>query len=286
MSAARAKKEAPAIDILAKFLQRECGLVFADHKRYLFVQRLTPLLKRYNLASLMQLARALPSNSALRRDVIHQMTTHETLFFRDNAQFRGLEREVLPEIAARVAARKREGQRIDYPIWSAACSTGQEPMSLAMLVSEFCAKRADLGLAREDLRILATDISDEVLKRAKTGFFSQLEVGRGLDPRRTSAYFQPVEDGYQASEELKALVSFRPLNITRPFGAIGRFELVLCRNVLIYFDHETVRRTLDRIALIQGKGAYLMLGASESIYPAHEAYEELTLAGCTIYRRL
>lgn len=259
--------------------------MFADHKRYLFAQRLGPLLERHDLASLSELACVVAGNVALRRDVIHQMTTHETFFFRDTPQFSALASKILPEVVSRVAERKRSGGRSGAAIWSAACSTGQEPYSLAMLLQELCPKRADLGVRPEDVEILGTDISEEVLKRAKKGWYSKLEVGRGMNTARTGAYFRSENGGFQVCEKIQQRVSFRMMNITRPFGAIGRFDLVLCRNVLIYFSQETARRAIDRIATTQETGAYLMLGASESIYPQHDAYEEIKAAGLTIYRR-
>lgn len=286
MSAARAKNDRAAIMIVAEFLRKECGLVFAEHKHYLFAQRLPCLLEKFQLCSLDELAAQLSTNAVLRRDVIHQMTTHETFFFRDSPQFRVLEEEILPEIAARVVQRRRRGQTRTHSIWSAACSTGQEPYSLAMLLHELRSARPDIGLLPTDLRILGTDISEEVLNRARQGVFSQLEVSRGIGHDRMGRFFEAHEGGYRAQDVIREHVQFRSLNLTRPFGAIGRFELVLCRNVLIYFSHETARRTLDRLAITQETGGYLMLGASESIYPKHDAYEEVKLGGLVIYRRV
>lgn len=285
MSAARAKAETDAIDRIAEFLKRDCGLVFADNKRYLFEQRLIQLFDRYGLDSLDQLAQALSHNALLRRDVIHQMTTHETLFFRDNPQFQALEKELLPEVANRLAARKRQRLPARPAFWSAACSTGQEPYSLAMLLRELRAERLNLGLGVEDLRILASDISEEVIAKAKMGRFSSMEMGRGMDATRTAKYFRADGQGYQICPELRESIDFRCLNITRPFGAIGRFDLILCRNVLIYFSQETARRVIDRFATTQESGAFLMLGASESIYPRHEAYDEVKVGGFPVYRR-
>lgn len=280
MSAALAKSSQAAIESISSFLNRECGLVFSADKLYLFEQRLPPLLSRYGLDSLDALAHELLSNALLRRDVIHQMTTHETSFFRDKAQFSTFERRVLPELVTRIAKR---GTGAGPAIWSSACSTGQEPYSLAMLLAEILPHAS--RCATTPAMILATDISTEVLDRAKAGIYSELEVNRGLCDARRERYLQARSSGYQVNAQLRSMVEFRGLNLTRPFGALGKFELVLCRNALIYFSRETATRIIDRFAKTQLSGGYLMLGASESLYPAHEAYEEVNVSGLVLYRR-
>lgn len=283
MSAARARFSQVAIESISSFLNRECGLTFSADKFYLFEQRLPPLLSRHGLDSFDALAHELLSNAALRRDVIHQMTTHETSFFRDLTQFGALQDEVLPEVLARIARRRMSGEDLRPAIWSSACSTGQEPYSLAMLLTE----RAPMLFGGQQARaaILATDISDEVVARAKQGRFSELEVKRGLGQERLERFFQVKAAEYQIASQLRAMVDFRPVNLTRPFGGLGSFELVLCRNALIYFSKETANRTLDRIAQTQPSGGYLMLGASESLYPVHEAYREVKFSGLVLYQR-
>lgn len=283
MSAARAKSSQAAIESISSFLNRECGLVFSADKLYLFEQRLPPLLKRYGLDSLDALAHELLSNALLRRDVIHQMTTHETSFFRDRAQFGTLEKRVLPEVIARIAKNGGANAPGGPAIWCSACSTGQEPYSLAMLLCELMPSVARSPGAGP--RIVASDISTEVLDRARLGMFSSLELNRGLSKMRQERYFQAKDGGYAIDARLKSMIEFRALNLTRPFGALGNFELVLCRNALIYFSRETAVRIVDRIAKTQPAGGFLMLGASESLYPAHEAYQEVNLSGLVIYRR-
>lgn len=280
MSAALAKSSQAAIESISSFLNRECGLVFSADKLYLFEQRLPPLLSRYGLDTLDALAHELLSNALLRRDVIHQMTTHETSFFRDAPQFSALERKVLPELVTRIAKR---GAALGPAIWSSACSTGQEPYTLAMLLAEAMPHAS--RCASKPAMILATDVSTEVLERARAGKYSELEINRGLSKARQERFFEKDASGHQIDARLRSMINFRALNLTRPFGSLGHFEMVLCRNTLIYFSRETATRIVDRIAKTQSSGGYLMLGASESLYPAHNAYEEISIAGLVLYRR-
>lgn len=283
MSVARARLSQVAIESISSFLNRECGLVFSANKLYLFEQRLPPLLVRHGLDSLDALAHELLSNAVLRRDVIHQMTTHETSFFRDQAQFTALAAKVIPEVLAGAAKKQAAKQRHRPFIWSSACSTGQEPYSLAMLVTELAPNVSRVSEGSPS--ILATDISSEVLSKAKQGVFSELEVKRGLSEARLESFFRETPQGFEIAQGLRSMIDFRPMNLTRPLGALGTFDLVLCRNALIYFSKETATRTIDRIAQTQPSGGYLMLGASESMYPVHEAYREVSLSGLVIYRR-
>lgn len=279
MSVARAKSSQSAIESISSFLNRECGLVFSADKVYLFEQRLPPILALHGLGSMNALAHELQSNIVLRRAVIHQMTTHETSFFRDFAHFNALRTEVLPEVWARAMKRSPSGDTRGPAIWASACSTGQEPYSLAMLLKE----RGPI--TQRTPPILATDISHDVIARAERGYFSQLEVNRGLSPERLASFFRADSSGFQIEDELRRMIEFRPMNLARPFAVLDEFELVLCRNVLIYFSKETAKLTIDRIAQRQPRGGYLMLGASERLYAGHEAYQEVTISGVLFYRR-
>lgn len=283
MSSARAELSLGAIESISSFLSRECGLVFSSNKLYLFEQRLPPLFSRYGLDSLDALAHELLSNAMLRRDVIHQMTTHETSFFRDTPQFSALERDVLPKVVERITRSGKTDGSKGPGIWCSACSTGQEPYTLAMLLSELSPNICRSPGAGP--RVLATDISSDVIDRAKLGVFSALELNRGLSKARQERYFQSTDAGFLIDARLKGMVDFRALNLTRPFGALGKFELVLCRNALIYFSREAATRIVDRIAGTQPSGGFLMLGASESLYPVHEAYQEVNYSGLTIYKK-
>lgn len=285
MSAAAVQCERLAIEKIAAYLEKDCGLVFSDSKLYLFEQRLRVLLREHGIPSLASLADQLEGNHLLARKVVHCMTTHETYFFRDQRQFGVLKNRVLDEVAKRIAKRPNRGVAGNEAIWSAACSTGQEAYSLAILATQATERHRGLGLRPGDLGILASDLSDDVLRRAREGQYSLAEAKRGLSPEVQDGYFVREEEKLRVVPCIRRSVRFLRVNLCRPFAAIGRFELILCRNVLIYFRREVASEIINQMARTQAAGAYLMLGASERLEPPHDRYEELVLDGCTFYRR-
>lgn len=285
MSAAAARGDRFAIEKIAAYLEKECGLVFAESKLYLFEQRLRVLLREHKIESLAALADRLGVNSALARQVIHCMTTHETCFFRDQRQFAVLRSTILDVVASRSVERPKRGIVGNEVIWSAGCSTGQEAYSLAILASQAIERARSSALRPGDLRVLASDVSGEVIARAREGRYSIAEAKRGLSPELQELYFFQDKGELGVVPRIRRLARFLTINLCRPFAAIGRFELILCRNVLIYFRREVARKIIGRMAKTQEKGAYLMLGASERLDPPHEMYDEVLLDGCTFYRR-
>mgnify|MGYP000471656388 FL=1 len=198
----------------------------------------------------------------LLQNVIDAMTTNETLWFRDNYPFDLLVKELLPTLSA-----KNQKLRI----WSAACSSGQEPYSIAMSVLEYQRQRP--GALRAGVEIVATDLSSEMLQKCELGIYDELSLARGLSPQRRQAFFQQNESGLmQVKPDVRRMVSFRSLNLLSSYAALGRFDIVFCRNVLIYFSAEVKQRILQQIAgQLQPQGV-LFLGASESISAASEIY--------------
>ena len=190
------------------------------------------------------------------------MTTNETFFFRDKMPFEHFRDTIMPAL---IAARARE-KRIR--IWCAAASTGQEPYSLAMLCKEMGA-----ALAGWRVEILATDLSTEVLEKAKAGIYSQFEVQRGLPIQLLVKYFTQVGETWQIAPEIRGMVQFRPLNLLNDFSALGMFDVVFCRNVLIYFDQATKIGVLDRIARQMPDDGYLVLGAAETVVGLTDAFK-------------
>ncbi len=239
---------------IRQFVLSRTGIQLTDEKRYLIETRLDPILRERGLPSLAALATGLRSgDTALENAVSDAMTTNETLFFRDKGPFEITKNLILPKL---IAARRRMGQ---IRIWCAACSTGQEPYSLAMLLDEM---RDELrGIAVE---IVATDISEKVLEQARAGVYSQFEVQRGLPILMLLKYFKQEGTRWRIKPELQRQISFRHLNLLQPFQSLGRFDIVFCRNVLIYFSDETKRDVLSRIATTMAPDGFLLLGGAET----------------------
>jgi chemotaxis protein methyltransferase CheR len=250
-------------DYLRKLLKERSGLVLSADKQYLVESRLNPLARKAGIASLGELVTKLKSgNERLVADVVEAMTTNESFFYRDKIPFDHFRDAIVPGL---MAARAKE-RRIR--IWCAAASTGQEPYSLAMCLKEIKEK---LGGWR--VEILATDLSMEVLEKAKAGVYSQFEVQRGLPIQLLVKYFTQVGDTWQIAPDIRAMVQYRPLNLLSDFTNLGRFDVVFCRNVLIYFDQDTKIGVLNRIAKLLGPDGYLVLGAAETVVGLTDAFK-------------
>jgi chemotaxis protein methyltransferase CheR len=255
-------------DFLRIFLKQQSGLVLSADKTYLIESRLIPVARRRGLQGLDDLVAAVRAgrDAALCVEVVEAMTTNESFFFRDIKPFETLREVVLPRV---VAARKAEGaQRLR--IWSAACSSGQEPYTIAMLLKENPALLQ--GLAVE---IVATDLSQEILDKAKAGTYSQFEAQRGLPIQLLLKYFAQVGEHWQIAAALRAMISFHQANLLQDLSRFGRFDIVFCRNVLIYFDGPTKTDVLNRIRRMMPKDGILYLGGAESVLGITEAFTTL-----------
>jgi len=247
-----------------QFLEQQCGIVLGDNKQYLVRSRLASLLYTHNYTSTDELIAVVVKgyDRALLQSVIDAMTTNETLWFRDNYPFDLLVRDLLPQLA-------QKNQKIR--IWSSACSSGQEPYSIAMSVLEF--QKQHPGTFRQGVEIVATDLSSEMLNKCQLGVYDELSLARGLSPSRRQAFFQSHESGQmQVSPEVRRMVTFKSLNLLTSYAALGRFDIVFCRNVLIYFSAEIKLKILQQIAAQLQPEGVLFLGASESISSASDTY--------------
>lgn len=263
-------------DDFRRFLEQASGIVLGEHKHYLVTSRLVGLLEPFGYASLSELLRALKAGEAgLRERVIEAMTTNETYWFRDGFPFELFKDPVLKELAGRAQGPIR--------VWSAACSTGQEPYSLSMAVQEY--QQAHPGVLRVPVQILGTDISPSVLREARRAQYDRLSMSRGLSPERKQRFFTVQGQRWEVRPEIRSRVSFRELNLKQSFALLGRFDVVFCRNVLIYFSAELKRDILARISGIMNPGGYLFLGASESMSGYSEAFEMVRASPGVIYRR-
>lgn len=248
--------------ILQESVFSEVGIVLQDDKSYLFESRLAPVVKQLNLGSINELCVALSShgNHQMRRMVAEAMTTNETYFFRDPQQYEAIRKDLLPRL------RRERGDRKKLSFWSAASSTGQEAFSLAMLLLEE-------GFADWNIQILGTDVSTKVINRARTGVFQQVEVNRGLPAGLLVKYFQRVGIGWKLCDAVLRMVRFETVDLRDNMRTLGPFDLVFCRNVMIYFNKETKQQILKGLHGTLFRGGWLLLGGSETAFYANEWFE-------------
>ena len=249
--------------LLADLLKTRSGLVVTEDKTYLLDSRLTPVARKHGLADIGALCGALRTadTGSLAADVVEAMTTNESFFFRDITPFEVFEKVVLPQLKTARANEKK------IRIWSAACSSGQEPYSLAIALNEARAAWADWTI-----EILATDLSEEMIQKAKAGVYSQFEVQRGLPVQLMLKYFKQEGERWRLIDDVRQKVVFRPFNLLDPINALGAFDVVFCRNVLIYFDQETKSSVLNAIAKVVARDGYLFLGGAETTIGLTEAF--------------
>jgi chemotaxis protein methyltransferase CheR len=253
-------------DFLRKCLKERSGLVLSADKQYLVESRLLPVARKASLGSLGDLVTALKRGNAeaLMTAVVEAMMTNESFFFRDRTPFENFRSAVMPALLA-----ARQNSRT-IRIWCAAASAGQEPYSLAMALKE-------MGRKIEGWRIdvTATDLSNDVLEKARQGIYSQFEVQRGLPIQLLIKYFSQVGDLWQVAPEIRAMVKYRQFNLLSDFYHLGKFDLIFCRNVLIYFDQETKVGVLNRLNEVIASDGYLVLGAAETVVGLTDRFKTL-----------
>jgi chemotaxis protein methyltransferase CheR len=258
-------------DYLRELLRRRSGLVLAADKRYLLENRLSPIARRLGTAGLGELVARLQAapDERLTTEIVEAMTTNESFFFRDKVPFEHFSTLVMPKL---MMARQRE-RRIR--IWCAAASSGQEPYSIAICLSEMASR-----LAGWHVEILATDISADVLQRAEQGIYSHFEVQRGLPIALLLKYFTQAGDKWQIAPQLRSMIEFRPLNLLQDFTRLGVFDVVICRNVLIYFASDTKADVLERLAASTAGDGFLMLGGTETVVGHTQRFRPMPNSRC------
>jgi chemotaxis protein methyltransferase CheR len=251
-------------EYLRKLLKERSGLDLSADKQYLVESRLVPLARRVGLTDIPELVKKIKGGGAdaLITEVVEVMTTNETFFFRDKIPFDHMRETILPALMQARANRRA------LRIWSAACSTGQEPYSIAMLLKE-----ADKMLAGWRIEIVATDLSQSVLEKSKAGLFSQFEVQRGLPIQMLIKHFTQVGELWQLNADIRGMVQHRQLNLLQDFSQLGTFDVIFCRNVLIYFDQDTKVAIFERLAKQLEPDGVLMLGAAESVVGITDAFK-------------
>jgi len=249
-----------------KYIYDQTGLVLGPDKMYLIESRLAPLARKYNVANIDLLVGQLRTarTNDLQRDIVDAMMTNESFFFRDGKPFDQFRQLVLPGLLQSRAAKK------SFRIWCAAASTGQEPYTLAMILKEEAAK-----LAGWRVDIVGTDISHDALERAKSGVYTQFEVQRGLPIQLLVKYFKQQGDKWGIAPEIRSAVQYRSFNLLSEFASLGSFDVIFCRNVLIYFDQKTKGQILDRMAKLMPADGVLYLGGAETVLGVTERFQPM-----------
>ncbi len=257
--------------LLQQHVYSGAGIVLDGDKLYLFRSRLTPIVRKLGLSSINDLCALLAAarESEIGRQVVEAMTTNETYFFRDPAHYEAIRTILLPRL-------KQDRKSRTLRFWSAAASTGQEAYSLAMLLLEE-------GFRDWNLHILGTDLSSQVVERAKSGKFQQIEVNRGLPAARLVKHFRRSGIDWQLCEEVRRMVQFETMDLRKSLRSQGPFDLVLCRNVMIYFDAETKKKMFQEIRGTLFREGWLLLGGAETAFGIEEWFERQTAGGATVY---
>ena len=272
MSAAISNTEYQSFSL---FLEKACGITLGENKQYLIASRLQKLMDSINIASLGDLVTQLQrGDTQLRGKIIDAMTTNETLWFRDSHPYAILEKELFPEAA----------QQRNKPvrIWSAACSSGQEPYSMSIIAEEYI--KANPGSLARDVEIVATDISKTILEQARQARYDEMSLVRGMSIERRNRYFKQQGDVWELNNEIKRRVRFTELNLMQSFSSLGKFDIIFCRNVLIYFSAELKSDILNRMAKQLQPNGYLVLGSSESITGYTDAFKMVRSGGAVYYQ--
>lgn len=263
---------------LSKYIYGISGITLSAGKEYLIETRLGQLATEAGCRSFQELLTRSRTEATrvLERKIIDAISTNETYFFRDNAPFELLQHRLLPDLIDR---KSKQGGRVTLRIWSSAASTGQEIYSTAMVLRE-------LGLHKGgfSLQLVATDISDAAIARASYGLYSQFEVTRGLSPARLSRYFTPQGDGYRINDEIRSMVSFRKQNLLTPLSGLGKFDIILCRNVAIYFTREDRLRLFENLSRQLEPDGCLLIGSTESLSQEESPFAPKRYLNSTFYQ--
>lgn len=284
-------------ELLRQYIHNICGLAISDNKNYLIKQRLEPLVLKAGCTSFIEFYNELRKGvdgeyqvlPQVEEKIINAITTHETSFFRDGHPFVTFKEYLLPLLAQVIIQRKsgqkqRKGSKVR--IWSAGTATGQEPYSLAMLIHEFTNSPVCLpNVFKEDFGLLATDISSTMIAKSMTAEYSQFEIKRGLNADRLRQFFFKEKKHWTIKSQIRTMVEFRQINLIEPFRMLGGFDVILCRNVLIYFDNPTKERILDQFYEILCDSGWLILGATENIFNLSDKFKTVHVGETILYQK-
>ena len=250
------------IKIISKYIQDICGIFLDQSKAYLIETRLKNILEETGCVSFGELysKAKFDATKALEKKIVDAITTNETLFFRDSGPFELLQHKILPDLIDSRTAKSSSPQPVPIKIWSAACSTGQEVYSISMVLKELLAETS-----KYNIKLLGTDISDTAIAQASYGTYNKFEIERGLTRDKFQKYFVTNGDKWKVKDEIRSLVTFRRMNLILPINGLGKFDIVFCRNVAIYFTLEERKKLFDKIANILEQDGYLIIGSTESL---------------------
>ncbi len=264
-----------SFDYIQGLVRKRSALILEPGKEYLVESRLDPLARQEGFSSLHEMVERLRSSPScdLHRKVVEAMTTNETSFFREIRLFEMFKKTILPQILALRASRRT------LNLWSAACSGGQEPYSIAMLLREHFP-----SLGSWNINLIASDISTEMLARAQAGRFNQIEINRGLPANLLVKYFQKHGVVWEINPDIRQMVEFREINLIHPWLSLPRMDVIFMRNVLIYLDVETKKNILDRVARLLDPDGYVLLGGAETTTNLDDSFESLSCDGAMCFR--
>ncbi len=253
--------------LIQSFLSQSCGIILGENKEYLVKNRLSSLLTSMEFNCFSELVSALNQHhlkhAKVKSAVIDAMTTNETFWFRDDSQFVELKQTLLPELFQNKAG--------TIKIWSAACSSGQEPYTISICVEDVCQQ----SKKQKNVEIIGTDISETILNHAKTAVYNDMSLSRGLDDKSRKNYFRKVHGGYQLNTEITHRVRFQQFNLLKPYSVLGKFNIIFCRNVLIYFSEQVKKDIINRMADALEPGGCLFLSSTESMPMDIDRFEKV-----------
>ena len=258
------------IKILSKYIKDVSGISLDQSKAYLIETRFKNIIEETGCNSYGELYSKAKSDASrtIERKIIDAITTNETLFFRDSGPFELLQHKILPEIIDRRSARGVGHQSLPIRIWSAACSTGQEVYSISIVLRELLQ-----DISKYSIKLLGTDISDAAIGQASYGAYNKFEIERGLTREKLQKYFVSIGDSWKVKDEIRALANFKKLNLMLPFNGLGKFDIIFCRNVAIYFTIEDRKSLFNKIADNLEQDGYLIIGSTESLTGVCQRFE-------------
>jgi len=258
------------VKIFSQYIYSISGISLDDKKTYLIETRLKDLLEVENCNSYSELYYKAKADlrKTIERKIIDAVTTNETLFFRDNSPFEMFRHKLMPELIDRRNGRASGSIPIMIRIWSAACSTGQELYSLAIILKELLP-----NINKYNIKLIGTDISDEAIAKASYGHYNKFEIERGLDKDKMQRYFMQNNNSWKIRDDIRAMVVFQKINLMNPFLGLGKFDIIFCRNVAIYFNNEDKKKLFEKIAGVMEPDGYLVIGATESLTGISQRFE-------------
>ena len=266
--------------LFQQFIEKECGISIGDEKAYLVETRLSKLLLENGCENFGQFYTLVQQNASLKNKIIDAMTTNETLWFRDTSPYAILREQLFPKLAQDI----QEGKRKQVRIWSAACSSGQEPYSISIVAHELFRNGKAKELDNGKLSILATDLSSAVLFLAKMGRYDPISISRGMPDDLRDRYFKQDGRVFVLDQSIRQMVQFQQLNLMNSFDSMGKFDIIMLRNVAIYFSTEFKINLFRKIAQSLNPGGYLFLGASESMFGYSTDFERLEANSGSYYQ--